>query len=222
MKREQLRESLFVNLFQILIQNPQMTATEALIRANEKGELLGPAGAKIQAGLARLVERETGILQRKGVFEQDSPLAPPETMLGRGFGVRFRSPLDRLRRSGELVGVQQTLDFAGQIAQFDPTVLDRLDTDKALDLAQEITGAPRAIFRRDEEVEQMREERDEVAPAQAALAAIAEMANGAGDTIPTEETANELLDQLGLGAAGGDAAGQPLGLDPDASLPQPV
>ena len=148
-KREQLRESLFINLFQILIQNPQMTATEALIRANEKGELLGPAGAKIQAGLSRLVERETGILERRGVFEGDGPLSPPMSLLGRGFGVRFRAPLDRLRRAGELLGVQQTFEFASQIAQFDPTVLDRLDTDKALDLAQEINGAPRAIFRRE-------------------------------------------------------------------------
>lgn len=227
-KREQLRESLFVNLFQILLQNPQMTATEALIRANEKGELLGPAGAKIQAGLSRLVERETGILERKGVFEGGGPLSPPDSLLGRGFGVRFRAPLDRLRRAGELLGVQQTFAFAGQIAQFDPTVLDRLDTDKALDLAQEINGAPRVIFRRDEEVEQLRAERDELAPAQAALAAAAEMAGGEGTGQLTEtgiegvENANAILEQLGLGAAGGTEAGPPLGPDADPGLPQPV
>jgi hypothetical protein len=169
-----------------------------------------------------------GILERKGVFEGEGPLSPPETMLGRGFGVRFRSPLDRLRRASELIGVQQTFEFAGQIAQFDPTVLDRLDADRALDLAQEINGAPRAIFKRDEEVEQLRAEREQLAPAQAALAAAAEMAGGESADQLTEtgieglENANALLEQLGLGAAPGAEAGQPLGPDLEPGLPQPV
>ena len=221
-KREQLRESLFVNLFQILIQNPQMTATEAMIRANEKGELLGPAGSKIQAGLARLVERETGILERKGVFEGEGPLALPETLLGRGFGVRFRSPLDRLRRANELVGVQRTLDFAGQIAQFDPTVLDRIDTDRALDLAQEINGAPRAMFKSEEEVEEIRAERDQLAQAETLLGSAGEIAAAAQTMDPTMEGANELLDQLGLSDATGAQTPLAGGAAPDEGLPQPV
>jgi hypothetical protein len=92
-------------------------------------------------------------------------------MLGRGFGVRFRSPLDRLRRANELIAVQQTFEFAGQIARFDPTVLDRLDTERVFDLAHEINGAQWAIFKRDEDVEQLRAERDELAPAQVEFAA---------------------------------------------------
>lgn len=207
-KREQLRESLFVNLFQILVENPQMTATEALLRANEKGELLGPAGAKIQAGLSRLVERETGILGRKGVFAGGGPLAPPASLGGRGFGVRFRAPLDRLRRANELVGVQRTFEFAGQIAQFDPTVLDRLDTDRALDLAQEINGAPRAIFKRDEEVEALRAEREQMAEAQTLLSAVGDLAGTAGGAAASGEVVDGVSDQSGLGLAGGGDVGQ--------------
>jgi len=221
-KREQLRESLFVNLFQILVSNPQMTATEALIRANEKGELLGPAGAKIQAGLARLVERETGILGRKGVFEPGTPLEPPDTMSGRSFGVRFRAPLDRLRRSNELVGVQRTFEFAGQIAQFDPTVLDRLDTDRALDLAQEINGAPRAIFKRDEEVADLRAEREQMAQAQTIVAGADQLAEAANNALPALENSNEILEQFGVANAAGAAAGQPVSAAADPGLPEPV
>lgn len=221
-KREQLRESLFVNLFQILIQNPQMTATEAMIRANEKGELLGPAGSKIQAGLSRLVERETGILERKGVFAGEGPLKSPESLIGRGFGVRFRSPLDRLRRANELLGVQRTLEFAGQMAQFDPTVLDRIDTDRALDLAQEINGAPRAMFKTDDEVEEIRQERDQLAQAEALLSGAGGIAAAAEPQDPTMEGTNELLDQLGLGDAAGQETAGARRPAPDAGLPQPV
>ena len=221
-KREQLRESLFVNLFQILVQNPGMTATEALIRANEKGELLGPAGGKIQAGLARLVERETGILSRKGVFEGESPLAPPEELGGASFGVRFQSPLDRLRRANELIGVQRTYEFAGQIAQFDPSVLDRLDVDRALDLAQEINGAPRAIFRRDEEVAELRGARDQAAQAQGLIAGADQLAETANKAIPALRDGNDLLDQFGLADAFGAEAGSAGDADLDPSLPEPV
>lgn len=221
-KREQLRESLFINLFQILAENPQMTATEALIRANEKGELLGPAGSKIQAGLARLVERETGILERKGVFEGESPLRPPDTLAGRGFGVRFRSPLDRLRRANELIGIQQTIEFAGQIAQFDATVLDRIDADKALDLAQEITGAPRSIFKRDEEVEELRAEREQLESAQGLLQGAGASTDTIQDITANEEIGNDILDQLGLTDASGLEAGAPGEPVSDPSLPQPV
>ena len=51
-RRTQVKETLYINLFQTLIKNPEMTATEAMIRNNEKGELLGPAGGKIQAALS--------------------------------------------------------------------------------------------------------------------------------------------------------------------------
>lgn len=100
-ERNVVKDNLYVTLFQILLQNPQMTATEAMIRANEKGELLGPAGGKIQQAMAREVERLGGILERKGAMMPGAPLAPPETLANRSFGARFTSPLDRLRRAQE-------------------------------------------------------------------------------------------------------------------------
>jgi len=60
LKRQGIRRSAYVDLFQTLVQNPQMTATEAIIRANEKGELLGPAGAKIEAALGPRNRARTG------------------------------------------------------------------------------------------------------------------------------------------------------------------
>ncbi|WP_256583764.1 portal protein, partial [Pseudomonas sp. GW460-12] len=76
-----------------------MSATEALIRANEKGELLGPAGSRIQESLSRLIQRELGILKRFGLFERDSLFRPPQSLQNRELGPKFTSPLDRLRKS---------------------------------------------------------------------------------------------------------------------------
>ena len=155
-KRNGVRESLYITLFQSLIDAPQMTATEAMIRQNEKAELLGPAGAKIQAGLARLVERELGILDRRGAFRADSVLAPPPSLAGTALQVRFTAPLDRQRRIADIQGVQATLEVAGQLAAVDPAVGERIDADESLSIARETFGAPRRMLRDDIEMDAIR------------------------------------------------------------------
>src|SRR5690606_9624 len=165
LKRQGIRRSAYVDLFQTLVQNPRMTATEAIIRANEKGELLGPAGAKIEAALGRAAERELDIVQRKGAFAEGSPLSPPAVMAGKNVGVRATGPLSRLRRMQELQGVESVTAMAGALAQYGPEVagdiLDRIDHDETLELVREIRGAPRKMFRTDEEVAARRQEREE-------------------------------------------------------------
>lgn len=156
-KRLSVQTGLYVTLFQILVDNPQMSATEALIRANEKGELLGPAGAKIEGGIAQRIDREIDIVRRKGAFDVGSPLVPPDSLVGKNVGVKFTGPLARLRRVQELQGVDTVMGMATNIAQYDPSVLDKIDTDESLEIAREISGAPRKMFRLDEEVAQRRE-----------------------------------------------------------------
>lgn len=190
-RRESVRESLYINLFQVLLQNPNMTATEALIRANEKGQLLGPAGSRIQSGLARMVEREIGILERKGIFEGKSALRPPDSLVGRPFTTRFTSPLDRLRRANELVGVQRTLEVAAQIGQLDPSVYDNIDADEALRLAADINGAPRRILRRETERDELRQGREQLAQAQSAAELTQQFAGAAKDGLPALQSLGE-------------------------------
>ena len=196
-KREQSKESLYINLFQILIQNPAMTATEALIRANEKGELLGPAGAKIQDGYSRMVDREIGILSRLGAFAEGSFLEPPEALQGRSIGPRFTSPLDRLRRSAELVAADRTVERAVQAAASGrPEALDLIDIDEYVRLAREIEGAPSRILLDRETVEEIRTRRLELEQEQAAI----ETARAAGEAgnaaLPALAEAQELVDGL--------------------------
>jgi len=169
--RNQIKEGLYTNLWQILIQNPQMTATEALIRANEKGELLGPIGTKIQAGLSHMTDCAMTILEGKGAWQPGAVLEPPSSLSGRNVKSKFNSPLDRMRRSGELVGIQRTFEAIAPIAQIDPSVMDQFDTDEIVKLAQEINGAPKKILRKPEDVAAIRQQRDQQQQAQQALAA---------------------------------------------------
>jgi hypothetical protein len=145
-RRAQVKETLYINLFQILIKNPEMTATEAMIRSNEKGELLGPAGGKIQAGLSQMIDRELGIMARRGVFRPASPLSAPPSLQGRALSVKMTSPLDRMRRANEGVGTTQLLNVALPMVKVKPEILDNFDLDRMLRLLREIFGAPAEVL----------------------------------------------------------------------------
>lgn len=180
-RRNSVRELLYLNLWQIIIQDKNDTATEALIRAQEKGELLGPVGISLNEGLSAMTDREVMILGRKGAFEDDSPLAMPESLGNANVSPIFTSPLDRLRRIGELVGMQRLVEFATLLAGNDPqraaTVLARFDIDEMLDLAQDVLGAPAVALRSREDANGEREQGNQLQQMMAALASM----KGAGD-----------------------------------------
>ncbi|RUV71642.1 MAG: phage tail protein [Mesorhizobium sp.] len=206
-RAEEIRDMMFVNLFQTLVQNPQMTATEALIRQEEKGALLGPSGSIIQAGFASNLDRELGILEDKGLYEEDSRFLPPASLAGKAVRPTFTGPLDVLRRSAEARDTIQVVTTAMQMAQFDPGVMDNIDGDVALKIVQSAGRSPQRIFRRQDEVAGIRNARAEAQAAQAAMAAIANAGKVAKDAVPAAVQARDsgLLDSLsGLMPQGGE------------------
>lgn len=205
-RADEIRDMMFVNLFQTLVQNPQMTATEALIRQEEKGALLGPSGSIIQAGFATNLDRELGILEDKGLYDQDSRFLPPQTLAGKAVRPTFTSPLDILRRSAEARDTIQVVTTAAQMAQFDPSVMDNIDGDEAIKVVQSAGRSPQRIFRRPDEVAGMRDARAKAQQAQAGAAAMAAAGKVAKDAVPAAVQARDsgLLDSLnGLMPQGG-------------------
>lgn len=162
-KREQVKNSMYLNLFQILVKNPQKTATEALILADEKGNLLGPAGTRIQQSLSGLVERELGILGRKGMWAKGSAYYPPQTVVRRGsdVGAHFTGPLSRMRKAKEAEATIQMLNILSPLAQVDPSVVDTIDPDATARGLSEILGVPMKFMRTKDKVDEIRASRQE-------------------------------------------------------------
>jgi hypothetical protein len=183
-RAEEIRDMMFVNLFQTLVQNPQMTATEALIRQEEKGALLGPSGSIIQAGFATNLDRELGILEEKGLYDPDSRFLPPQSLAGKSVRPTFTSPLDVLRKAAEARDTIQVVTTAAQMAQFDPTVMDNIDGDEAIKVIQGAGRSPQRIFRRQEEVASLREARAKALQAQKGMATVAAAGAVAKDAVP--------------------------------------
>ncbi|CAB5079608.1 Head-to-tail connector protein, podovirus-type [uncultured Caudovirales phage] len=199
--RNQIKEGLYTNLWQILINNPQMTATEALIRSNEKGELLGPIGTKIQAGLSHMTDAALTILEGKGAWRPGAALEPPASIAGRNIKSSFNSPLDRMRRAGELIGIERTIQTIGPLAQIDPSVMDNFDNDEIVKLAQEINGAPKKILRKPEDIAQIRQQRDQQMQAQQALAAAQQAGQAATGLTKGAPAVQGVMDAMQQGQA---------------------
>ena len=191
-KQMGIQQGLYIPLFQTLMDNPQMTATEALIRNQEKGDLLGPVGTKFENGIAGGVEREVDIVGRLGAFDEGSPLAPPASLVGKEVGVRWDNPMSRLRRMAELQGMDRVLERTAFMAQYDPSVMARVDPDEVLEITREIGGGPRRMFRTDEEVSQMRQQAAQAQERQAALQATEQMAGAAGAAAPAMKMMNDM------------------------------
>jgi hypothetical protein len=156
-RRMAIDDAFLVTLFQILVETPRMTATEALIRAQEKGMLLGPTMGRQQSeALGPLIERELDLLAFHNVLP---PM--PDIMIEAGgeYEIVYDSPMSRMQRAEELVGVQRTMELLAPFAQIDPTVLDVFNKDELARLTAEVSGVPMPVLRSLRELQQLREQR---------------------------------------------------------------
>ena len=198
-RRSSVREMLYLNLWQILIENPQMTATEALLRSQEKGELLGPVGISLNTGIAYQVDREIGILARKGAFEEGSPLAMPESLADADLAPTFTAPLDRMRQLDDVVGAQRLMAGILEIAGQDPTIMKRVDQDEYLDIMQKGFGAPLKMLKSREDIN--KEEAGQPAQGQDAASQL-ELAKLGGEAAQAIGTGGSAIQNMLAGGGG--------------------
>lgn len=154
-EREVVNEAFFVTLFQILVDNHTMTATEVMERAREKAALIAPAMARQQSeDIEPMVEREISLLAAQGKI----PEPPPELLEARGeYEVEHSSPLSRSMRSEEAVGLFRTLEGLTGFAQIDPSILDIFNPDEIGRGIADINGVPESWLRSRDEVNQLHE-----------------------------------------------------------------
>lgn len=152
-----------------------MNNPEIMERINEKMTLLGPAiGRVLDEVISPIYGRTIGILARRGRL----PDPPDEMIENPAYEIDFLGLLAQSQRRAELNTLINGLTMVGQVAQFDPEVLDKINSDKVADEIWDITGAPVKVLRDDDEVKQIREGRaqaqeieDELIQAQAGAAA---------------------------------------------------
>ena len=157
--RKPINDAFLVTLFQILVEAPQMTATEAMLRAQEKGQLLAPTMGRVQSEqIGSQIERELDILAAARAL----PPMPDELLEAGGLvDIEYVSPLNRLQKSEDAVGILRTLEALAPMAQIDPTVADIIDPEAAVRIMADTNGMPSKALRSAERVQAIREGRAE-------------------------------------------------------------
>jgi hypothetical protein len=169
-KRNVINDALWGKMFQVLLENPQMTATQAMLIAQQQGALLAPTASRIESEfLAKIVERELSILHQNGVL----PPPPPELVeAGGGYSVEYDSPLSRARKAEKGVSILRTFEQLAPLAQAaGPGIFARFNFDEAIKVLAEANGAPASCMYTDDEMAAINQAKQQQAQLQQVLAA---------------------------------------------------
>lgn len=178
-KRQSVNLAFYVSLFQILVDNPQMTATEVLQRQQEKGFLLAPTMGRNQAEtLGPLTDRELDLLGNYDLL----PEMPAEMLENDGeVEVEYDSPLNRAMRAEEVVNTQRWLELIAPLSQADPKVLTVPNGPKIARGMADVMGVPADFVNAEEEAEEQADAMDAQAQAAQLLEAAPVAASSAKD-----------------------------------------
>lgn len=139
---EVINEAFFINLFQLVVDNPQMTATEVLERSQNKAAVLGPIGGRIQAEMSRMIERELDIKSMRG----EIPEPPPQLRGQLSYEVEYTASINRMQKAEEALAVQRTVEATVPIAQIDPNVFAGFNWQEYVRIIGEANGTPASLF----------------------------------------------------------------------------
>jgi hypothetical protein len=164
--RQQIREGLYNDLFLMLIEpKPNMTATEVAERHEEKLLMLGPViERQFYELLTPIIDRGYSIADRRGLLPP-----PPQELLDAieanpavsELKVEYISLLAQAQKLVTTQSIRATSNYAREMAEFKPEILDKLNVDAAIDEFAEATGAPTTMIHSDEEVAEVRAARAE-------------------------------------------------------------
>lgn len=201
MDRKVINDAFLVTLFQILVDQPQMTATEAMLRAQEKGALLSPTAGRQQSELlGPIIAAEIDILSQAGIIPP-----PPEGFDGEA-ELKYTGPLARAQRAEEGIAILRTVEQAIALAEVDPSALDGLKIPEIIVELGEINGMPAKLRRTPEEIEERAAARAEQAQAAQMLQAAPLIGKAASDLARAQSLAASAPNQVAPGIIPANAA----------------
>lgn len=184
-ERAVILDSFLITVFQLLVETPEMTATEVMERTREKGVLLSPMMGRQQSeALGPQITREVDLLMMQGLM---SPM-PDMLRQARGrYSIEYDSPLSRAQKAEEASGLFRSIDYVQNYVGVtgDKRPLQWIDFDSAFPEVLRISGVPARWISSPEKVAAMREQEQQAAQGQQmvdaapALAAMAKTATGA-------------------------------------------
>ena len=173
-----------------------VTAREIEERHEEKLLALGPVLEQTNQDLLDpLIDRTFNIEYRRGNIPQ-----PPPELEGAKLKVEYISIMAQAQKSIGLAGIERATGFVLNVASVKPDVLDKFDTDQAVDEIAIATGIPPRLIVPDEKVAEIRAARAKAEQMAQEAATIRDAAAGAKALSETDTRGeNALTDILSTG-----------------------
>ena len=188
--RRQIDDAFLGLYFRALVENPQMTATQAMLLSQQQGQVLAPPVNAIMSDmLDPLLRRVTSIMFQQGRLpEMSGRTLEVIRRRGSGLGIELTGPLAVAARMADGIAVSRTFEAVAPLAQIDPAVIRRIDAGEALSVLARANGTPARVLKSDEQVA----EEDAAAAQQQQMAQVLEAAPVAAQTAKTMAEAQAL------------------------------
>lgn len=150
------------------------SATDAMIKSNERANLVAPSGDRIaREFLLPLIETELAIYGKMNIL----PPMPAELKnVDTSFDIILDNPMLKGQRMDSVNSAVNMMGMVGQFAQLDSNIVNTVDVDKLLRYIQENMNVPAQVMRTPDEVAAM----NEASAQQQELMAIANAAPNVG------------------------------------------
>ncbi|GBQ07887.1 portal protein [Saccharibacter floricola] len=153
--RKTLRNDLILMVSQEMGSTQPVTAAEINVRQQEKMLTLGPVLERFHnEALDPIITTTLEIMERGGLLQPRPP-----GLHGHALKIAYSSILAQAQRATETTGIEQLVRFAGSVAGADPSIMDNLDLDAALDRYGDLLGVDPSMLKNPQSVAQLRQQR---------------------------------------------------------------
>lgn len=173
-RRKSINQSMFVDLFLMLTERPEMTATEVIERVQERMSILGPVLTRaISEKLDPLMDRVFGILMRRRYYPP-----PPEILRGQKIVVEYVSLLARVQKLYEVKAIRQTFADVGPYLEMFPEMADNVNSDELFDVIADVHAFPQRARRDKRTIRDIRSARQKVSEQEVQKEDLAKLVSG--------------------------------------------
>jgi hypothetical protein len=192
--QKRIQRAFYEDLFLMLanIDRKQVTAREVDERHEEKLLALGPVLEQLNQDLLDpLIDIAFILMERQGMIPE-----APEVFEGEPIKVEYISIMHQAQKFAGLTIVERFAGFTADMAAVQPNVLDKVDTDQLIDEYGIIIGISPKVVRSDDDVAEMRDERNRAAAAEQEGQAMEQASKSIKDMAGASTEGNNVLTDL--------------------------
>jgi len=190
-ERSDINDAFLVTLFQILMETPEMTATEVIERVAEKAALAAPTMGRLQSGLlGPEVDRALNLIVENAPHLM--PVMPQELIEAQGeYEIIYTSPLAKGLHAEEDAGFLWMVNTSLEVANVtgDASIMDHYNLDEAIPELAEHRSVPTRWMSTPEQIAEKRAGRAEAAKEQQMVDAAPAIASVANQSIKAQQPA---------------------------------